>query len=158
MFSILIVLIVRTSYCLFGHSFCCMYSTMCLLSLCRTIVSACISSALCTPWDTSSLIRCLRCSITLLYLLDYCCISHTHLANTMWVSPIYLCCSSPVGRHACCYHNNVTVTWLCNVCMESSSGWNRSLALCPTLTLAHSYNILSFHSAHSKRLWALAYH
>ena len=29
-----------------------------------------------------------------LYLLDTCCVYHTHLANPMWVSPIHLCCSS----------------------------------------------------------------
>ena len=71
--------------------------------MCRTIARTCISSVACTPWYCSSL----NCSarlvvyfsfnplvlstalpdiLSLLYLLDTCCVSHTHLANTMWVS------------------------------------------------------------------------
>ena len=68
--------------------------------MCRTIARTCISSVACTPWYCSSL----NCSarlvvyfsfnplvlstalpdiLSLLYLLDTCCVSHTHLANTM---------------------------------------------------------------------------
>ena len=107
---ILIVLIVRTSYCLtrtflLSTLSCC---SVCRYSLfpvvycpmCRTIAWTCISSVACTPWYCSSL----NCSarlvayfsfnplvlstalpniLSLLYLLDTCCVSHTHLANTM---------------------------------------------------------------------------
>ena len=74
-----------------------------LLSMCRTIARTCISSVACTPWYCSSLNCSARLVVyfssnplvlstalpdiqSLLYLLNNCCISHTHLANTMWVS------------------------------------------------------------------------
>ena len=71
--------------------------------MCSTVAQTCISSVACTPWYCGSL----NCSarlvvyfsfnslvlstalpdiLSLLYLLDTCCVSHTYLANTTWVS------------------------------------------------------------------------
>ena len=44
-------------------------------------------SSLLFSQSISSLICCLRHSITCAHLLDTCCVYHTHLANPMWVSP-----------------------------------------------------------------------
>ena len=71
--------------------------------MCRTIAQTCISSVVCTPWYCSSLNCSARLVVLLLpiyqfsqllcqtfchcsNLLDHCCVYHTHLANTMWVS------------------------------------------------------------------------
>src|ERR1700735_914528 len=73
-FSILIVLITRTSYCLYRapivcpllivpnyrQSFCLICRTHTLLSRHRTIARTCISRVACTPWFISSLNCCTR--------------------------------------------------------------------------------------------------
>ena len=124
----------------FSHSLICCLRLVVYFSLILLVLSSAVSDVL-----------------SLLYLLDICCIFHTHLVNTMWVSthtPM-LFIRGVLGDMCCYYDNDHDMMWQCNVCTESSSDLNRSLALCFTFTLALALNKITFHSTCNKKLSTL---